>query len=88
MIVTVCVRDDGSIEYLHNEDLGLDSHGPQQVRRASHVEFEPGTVGGVWYVEDARTGERLFSHPSRAECLRWEADYYNAQLASGLRPFE
>ena len=60
----------GHIDCLYTEAIDLRALGRLQVVRATDIRFNPGTQ--QWDVHAAATGQVLFSHPSRADCLRWE----------------
>lgn len=79
------IRRDGSLESLHDDALKLEMLGPREIRRASHVEFDEATQR--WTVADAKTGEILYSHVSRARCLAWERAHFNTRLHRGYHPF-
>jgi len=45
----------------------------EEVRRLTHIEHE--WSSREWTVDLARTGRRLFQHPLRGECVKWEHDH-------------
>lgn len=67
-------RLDGTGCCLYTEALDLASLGRLRIRRASRVEFDNGSQ--LWRVWDRKGGE-LYSSPSRADCLRWERDWFD-----------
>ena len=60
----------GHIGCLYTEAIDLRALGRLHVVRATDIRFNPATQ--QWDVHDAATGQVLFSHVSRHECLRWE----------------
>jgi hypothetical protein len=62
--------------------LSLAGLGPRTTRRVSRVEFNG--VTSLWEVLDPvdRALPALFTHADYDICLRWEADHFNAVLAS------
>ena len=60
----------GHIDCLYTEAINLRALGRLHVVRATDIRFHPGTQ--QWDVHAAATGQVLFSHPSRADCLQWE----------------
>ena len=60
----------GHIGCLYTEAIDLRALGRLQVVRATDIRFNH-TIQ-QWDVHAADTGQVLFSHPSRTECLRWE----------------
>ena len=70
MSSTLRFHPGGSIDCLYTEAIDLRALGRLQVVRATDIRFNDSTQ--QWNVHDAGTGQVLFSHPSRTECLRWE----------------
>ena len=60
----------GHIGCLYTEAIDLRALGRLHVVRATDIRFNPSTQ--QWDVRHAATGQVLFSHASRNECLRWE----------------
>jgi hypothetical protein len=60
----------GRIDCLFTEVIDLRALGRLQVVRATDIRFNAHTQ--QWDVHTADTGQVLFSHPSRTECLHWE----------------
>ncbi len=60
----------GRIDCLYTEAINLRELGRLTVVRATDIRFNDSTQ--LWDVRHADTGEVLFSHASRSECLRWE----------------
>ena len=60
----------GQIDCLYTEAINLRVLGRLQVVRATDIRFNPNKQ--QWDVHAADTGQVLFSHPSRNECLSWE----------------
>jgi len=60
----------GHIGCLYTEAIDLRALGRLHVVRATDIRFNDSTQ--QWDVHDAATGQLLFSHESRTECLRWE----------------
>ncbi len=60
----------GHIGCLYTEAIDLRALGRLHVVRATDIRFNDSTQ--KWDVHDAATGQLLFSHTSRTECLRWE----------------
>lgn len=60
----------GSAHCLYSELIPLSEVGQLQITRASHIEFN--NREQVWEVRSL-SGELLFQHASRTECLNWEA---------------
>lgn len=69
------ITPEGGIAMLHDDAVDLSQFGLLEVARASHVEFAE--VTQEWYVESAKTGEKLFWAKTRAEALAWEKAYYS-----------
>ncbi len=67
----------GRVDCLYTEAIDLRALGRLQVFRATDIRFNETTQ--QWDVREAGTGTALFSHPSRAECLRWEQDNLQPQ---------
>ena len=68
------IAPDGTAGCLHTELIDLRSLGRLEVVRATRIVFDPESQS--WEVRDAGAiGKRLFSHPSRQECLRWEREH-------------
>ena len=70
MTSTLRFHPGGSIDCLYTEAIDLRVLGRLQVVRATDIRFN--AINQQWDVHDAGTGQVLFSHPSRTECLRWE----------------
>ena len=62
----------GRVDCLYTEAIDLRELGRLQVFRATDIRFNEGTQ--QWDVREGGTSSALFSHPSRAECLRWEQE--------------
>ena len=62
--------DGGQIDCLYTEAIDLSALGRLHVVRATDIRFNDPTQ--VWEVRHAITGDVLFTHSSRNECLRWE----------------
>jgi hypothetical protein len=60
----------GHIGCLYTEAIDLRALGRLLVVRATDIRFNDSTQ--QWDVHDAATGQLLFSHQSRNECLNWE----------------
>jgi hypothetical protein len=60
----------GHIGCLYTEAIDLRALGRLHVVRATDIRFNDSTQ--QWDVHDAATGQLLFSHQSRNECLNWE----------------
>ena len=69
IFASLSFRPDGSAFGLYTEAIDLRSIGKLNVKRASRIEFD--NANQVWCVSDLQ-GRRLFSSPSRGECLHWE----------------
>jgi hypothetical protein len=70
MSQTLRFHPGGHIDCLYTEVIDLRALGRLEVVRATDIQFNE-TIQ-QWEVHDAGTGQVLFSHPSRTECLRWE----------------
>ena len=62
----------GLIDCLYTEAIDLRALGRLNVVRATDIRFNDSTQ--QWDVHAADTGQVLFSHSSRSECLLWEHD--------------
>jgi len=72
MSALIC-HPDGRVEGLYTEAIDLRTLGRLTLRRASTIEFDERTQ--VWWVRLAKRG-RVFSAPTRAQCLAWEELYF------------
>ena len=75
----------GEIGCLYTEAIDLRALGRLHVVRATDIRFNDSTQ--QWDVHEHSTGQVLFSHTSRTECLRWE--HHNLQpgtLPENLTP--
>jgi hypothetical protein len=70
----------GQIDCLYTEAIDLRELGRLHVVRATDIRFNPSTQ--QWDVHDADSGQCLFSHPSRTECLHWEQTNLQPQPSS------
>ena len=70
----------GHIGCLYTEAIDLRALGRLLVVRATDIRFNDSTQ--QWDVHDAATGQLLFSHTSRTECLRWEHTNLQPQPSS------
>ncbi len=70
MKTTLRFHPGGHIDCLYTEAIDLHALGRLQVVRATDIRFND--ITQQWDVHDADTGKRLFSHPSRNQCLQWE----------------
>ena len=70
MKTTLRFNPGGHIDCLYTEAIDLRALGRLQVVRATDIRFNPGTQ--QWDVHAADSGQVLFSHSSRADCLHWE----------------
>lgn len=71
----------GNGHCLHTEAIDLAEIGPLTMTRASNIEWSD--EHQAWNVIQEPRGEYpfvLFQHESRATCLRWEREHFNAQL--------
>lgn len=64
------------IKTLWTDEIDLASLGELQISRASEIEYNNDRQR--WEVKIQ--GAIVFDNPSRAACLSWERDYFNAQL--------
>jgi hypothetical protein len=60
----------GTVGCLYTEAIDLRELGKLEISRATDIRFNTATQ--QWDVHAAETGNVLFSHPSRSECLDWE----------------
>lgn len=68
---------------LHDDALSVEELGRARCWRASHVEHDEDRQ--LWVVTDAKSGEEIFAHPSRQECLRAERRHFSSRMgASGI----
>lgn len=74
-VAWLLVLPDGSAQGLYTEAIDLSSLGRLQLRRASSIEFDNQTQ--VWWVRLPKLG-RVHCSPSRATCLRWEQQHFEA----------
>ena len=74
---------DGSGAGLYTELIDLREIGSLEVVRASEIEFNETTQ--QWDVFDF-TGTRVFTDPSRENCLRWERQHFNQSTPSHAIP--
>jgi hypothetical protein len=72
MSPTLRFRPGGHIDCLYTEAINLRALGRLHVVRATDIRFNDTTQRWDVHHADAATGAVLFSHASRAECLRWE----------------
>lgn len=81
-MITFNIDATGTIRVLHDEALNLDAWKNAVVERASEIEFD--NIRRRWTVKLLLPGfdktKILFSSPSRANCLTWEAQFVNAIL--------
>jgi hypothetical protein len=70
MSQTLRFNPGGQIDCLYTEAIDLRALGRLHVVRASDIRFNPHNQ--QWDVHSAETGQVLFTHTSRNECLRWE----------------
>ena len=70
--LALCILTDGTVHGVYTEAIDLASLGQIRIQRASTIEFD--NPAQIWRVFNRR-GRCLFSHPSRQECLRWEAKH-------------
>ena len=68
----------GHIGCLYTEAIDLRALGRLHVVRATDIRFN--TTTQQWDVHEHATGQVLFSHSSRNECLRWEHTNLQPQL--------
>lgn len=67
------------IKTLWTDEIDLASLGELQISRASEIEYNNDRQ--TWEVKIQ--GAIVFDNPSRAACLSWERDHFNAQLMQG-----
>jgi len=72
----------GHIDCLYTEAIDLRVLGRLHVVRATDIRFN--TTTQQWDVHAADTGQVLFSHASRNECLHWEQT--NLQPSTNQHP--
>ena len=60
----------GTVGCLYTEAINLRALGKLEITRATDIRFNDTTQ--QWDVHEYSTGNVLFSHPSRSECLTWE----------------
>ena len=70
----------GRIDCLYTEAFDLRVLGRLHVVRATDIRFNPKSQ--QWDVHAADTGQVLFSHISRNECLHWEKTNLQPQSSS------
>ena len=75
-------KPSGHIDCLYTEAIDLCVLGRLHVVRATDIRFND-TIQ-QWDVRHAATGEVLFSHVSRHECLRWEHDNLQPQASDTI----
>ena len=76
---TLTFHADGTVTTPWSDRLALGELGRMRVERASSVEFNDATRSGDWGRSLRCNPEQVhFSHASRAVCLHWEHDYFNA----------
>ncbi len=80
MTTTLRFTPDGRIDCLYTEAINLRELGRLIVVRATDIRFNDSAQ--LWDVCHADTGEVLFSHASRSECLRWEHDNLQPQASN------
>ena len=66
------LQPDGTVRCLHTDLIDLRVLGRLHVERATRIVFDAESQS--WRVLSARTGEKLFDHPSREACLVWERE--------------
>lgn len=84
MNIEIVFTADGNAECLWTEALPLHALGALKMRRASVVEFNEGRQ--QWEVrppDDKITV--LFASKSREQCLQWEQQHFNQQLAESFK---
>jgi hypothetical protein len=67
-------QTNGFVTGFYTEAIPLTALGALHIERLTAVEFNDSTQ--QWEVKD-RTGNMLFAHPSREECLEWEHRRFN-----------
>jgi hypothetical protein len=72
MKTTLRFNTGGHIDCFYTEAIDLRVLGQLKVTRATHIRFN--TTTQLWEVINANSSERMFSHPSRKQCLQWEHD--------------
>lgn len=70
----------GRVDCLYTEAIDLRELGRLQVFRATDIRFNE--TFQQWEVREALTGNQLFSHLSRSECLRWEQENLQPKSSS------
>lgn len=80
MKTTLRIGPGGLIGCLYTEAIDLRALGRLHVVRATDIRFNESTQ--QWDVRHAATGEPLFSHISRNECLHWEQTHLQPQPTS------
>jgi len=71
-VLTFC--ENGIVTGLYTEAIPLGTIGALSITRLTEIEFNDSTQ--EWEARD-RTGNVLFSHPSRQRCLDWEHREFN-----------
>ena len=71
------VLEDGTVVGLYTEAIDLTELGRLQVERASTIEFD--NTAQHWRVVDQH-GHCRFTDPSRLRCLRWEQEFFTAEV--------
>lgn len=75
----IAFATDGTASTIYTEQFPLAILGSLQVTRASNVEFNADIQ--QWQVRFTEQPDRVaFTHPSRAECIRWEVEQLNKNL--------
>ena len=70
MKTTLRIKPGGQIDCLYTEAIDLRLLGKLEIARATDIQFNDSTQ--QWDVHEYSTGQVLFSHASRTECLIWE----------------